>query len=268
MKKQLTAPVFVAALAAGIVLLLIAGLYTGQRAYAASPWVVQVMPSNSAGGSQAGLHFNDGGRAARDFAHGNSAWIRGWLLSPGSHSYTFRFQYWAEGSCRTRARLQRLDGGVWYDDYNVTVDILHLNDLPSGSQYTQEVDTSGEWFYKTVGTASTCGTPGAHSHLAAVLSYYITYSNGVSSDTCWANGMECYNVFYPNPRKHFNNNYAPFAECPGYWDGSTYASSGSPDYKRSGGTGTSPDYSPYACQSWSAMSWGSDSSVYNGSGGY
>ena len=48
MKKQLTAPVFVAALAAGIVLLLIAGLYTGQRAYAASPWVVQVMPSNSA----------------------------------------------------------------------------------------------------------------------------------------------------------------------------------------------------------------------------
>ncbi len=257
-----------AALAAAIIVLGTAGFMVARPVHAASPWIVQIMPSNAAGGSQAGLHFNDGGRAARDFAHSNSAWIRGWLLTPGSHNYIYRFQYWNEGSCRMRARLQVYQGGVWENNYDVTVDILHLTDMPAGSQLTQEVDTAGEWFYKTVGTASTCGTSGAHSHLAAFLSYYMTYSNGGSNDTCWANGMECYNVFYPNPRKHHNNSYPPYAECPGYWDGVSYATTGSPDYMRSGGVGTSPNYTPYACQTWSAMSWGSDSSVFNGSGGY
>ena len=82
----------IAALAAGVIALGLAGFMVARPAHAASPWILQIMPSNAAGGSQAGLHFNDAGRAARDFAHTNSAWIRGWLYTQGSHNYVYRLQ--------------------------------------------------------------------------------------------------------------------------------------------------------------------------------
>lgn len=72
-----------AALTAATIVLGTAGFMVARPVHAASPWIVQIMPSNAAGGSQAGLHFNDGGRAARDFAHSNSAWIDAVLSRQG-----------------------------------------------------------------------------------------------------------------------------------------------------------------------------------------
>lgn len=64
-------------------------LSAGRDAHALAPWMLDTMPSNSAGGSQAGLHFDDGTLAARDFTPGSgTAWLRGMLYSKGDFSRT------------------------------------------------------------------------------------------------------------------------------------------------------------------------------------
>jgi len=184
-----------------------ATLSTGKDAHALAPWMLDTMPSNSAGGNQAGLHFDDGTLAARDFTSGDgTAWLRGMLYSKGDFSqYYFRYMYWDNGNCRTRARLQiSLNGSTWYDDYDLDVNILHLTNRPASTMYTQTLSNAGHWYYKTAGTASTCGTNNAHSHLAMQLSSYVVPNFAVSSslDTCWANSTECLVMPALNPKKH------------------------------------------------------------------
>lgn len=183
------------------------------------------------------------------------------LLQRRFLAYYFRYMYWENGNCRTRARLQvSLNGSTWYDDYDLDVNILHLTGRPASTMYTQTLANAGDWYYKTAGTASTCGTGFAHSHLAMQLSSYVVPNFGVSSsvDTCWANGTECLVMPALNPKKHTG-------ACPPQytWLGA-YASTGSPDYKRSGTV-----VQPYECQTWSeGVAWGSDTPVFRGSKAY
>jgi hypothetical protein len=235
-------------------------LSTNRDAHALVPWMLDTMPSNSAGGNQAGLHFDDGTLAARDFTTGDgTAWLRGMLYTKGNFSqYYFRYMYWDNGNCRTRARLQvSLNGSTWYDDYDLDVNVLHLINRPTSTLYTQTLWNAGDWYYKTIGTPSTCNTGNAHSHLAMQKSSYVAPNFAVSSavDTCWANGTECVIMPALNPKKH-NSSSCPPSTWTGY-----FASTGSPDYKRSGTV-----IQPYECQTWSeGVAWGADSPVFRGS---
>lgn len=229
------------------------------RARAVGATTVQIMPSSAAGGTNYGIHYDDGALTARDFSHSNSAWLRGMLYANGLN-VPIRYMYWDAGNCRVRGRLQKYVFGVWSDDYHYDVDILHLNNPPAYTSYTQTVYFAGDWFYKEVGTASTCGTPRAHSHLGMIVSTYVSRAYGGSDDTCWANNQECMTM-PALPRKH-----APRAStgpgCPGPWM-SQYAVAGYPDYKKSGRT-DGPNHDPYACEDWSGFSWGSDTPVFTG----
>lgn len=108
-------------LAVIVLMLVVVGtndLLRARDTYALPDWLVQVMPSNASGGTHYRLHFDDGSRGARDFSHSNSAYLRDYYYSKGSYNYNFRFQYWNEGDCRVRGRLQQLSGGVWLDYYD------------------------------------------------------------------------------------------------------------------------------------------------------
>lgn len=155
-----------------------------------------VMPSAYVGGgnvTHGGLHFDDGSRAAYDFSHSDSAWLRGTVTTTLNN--VKRYQYWNEGSCLMRARLQLYDPWTaqWYDDYSADVHILHLNSMPAGTSYSQNFQLAYYWFYKVLGTASTCGAYAAHSHLAMTLSSMVSKTSK-SNDTCWAkwNGVQRY----------------------------------------------------------------------------
>lgn len=222
--------------------------------------VVQIMPSSATGGTDSGLHFDDGVLAARDFGHTGDAYIRGMLYANGLN-INIRYMYFDAGDCRMRARLQKYVFGVWSDDYNYDVDILHLTGKPGSTLYTWTVFNPGDWFYSVVGQASTCGTSVTHSHLGMTLGAYVAWTYAGTDDTCWANNTECL-VMPTTPRRH-----SPRAQtgvsCPGSWLGE-YATSGSPDYKRSGRVdqGGVGHHDPYECENWSGFSWGSDSVVF------
>lgn len=246
------------------VLLVVAGL-CGLRlrsgVNAAGVMTVHVMPSNAGGGTQFGMHYDDLPLSARDFSHSNSAWLRGKLVTNPTPAVSVRYMYWDNGNCRVRGRLQKLVSGTWVDDYSFDVDILHLTDRPPMTSYTQTVTYAQDWFYKAVGTASTCNTGAAHSHLGMTASSYVYWVWGGSLDTCWANSTTLCLPMPASPRRH-----APRAitglDCKGAWLGQ-YATTGSPDYKRSGAVGP-PNYDPYQCQDWSGVSWGQDSAVFVG----
>ena len=188
-----------------------------------------------------GLHFDDGSIAAYDYSGGTGeGWLRGTVVD--AMPYVSRYLYWDQASCnlsgRVRARLQFYDPytGMWYDTYDKDVDILHLTNRPSGSQVTQAFANLGDWFYKVVGTESTCGTAQAHSHLGMTLSS--TVANTVkANDTCWANGTECNVMGGISVKKHSGSSCPPYS-----WSGQ-YA------INRSGTV-----VQPYLCQTWSNQS--------------
>nr|MBA2706249.1 hypothetical protein [Gemmatimonadaceae bacterium] len=205
---------------------------------------IYVLPSAFAAGGNVtdfGVHFDDSPRAAYDYGHSDDAWLHGVLVD--SMPLTTRYMYWAEGSCRVRARMQIYDpwAGQWFDDYDRDIDILHLTNRSGATNYTQNVVNNGEYFYKVVGTASTCGTSDAHSHLAMVLSSAVVKTTK-SDDTCWAKGSECSVMGGILVKQHANNATWPYGICPGRWAGQ-YATN------KSGGV-----LDPYQCQSWSARS--------------
>lgn len=214
-----------------------------------------VMPSAYVGGgnvTHGGLHFDDGSRAAYDFSHSDDAWLRGTVTTTLNN--VKRYQYWNEGSCRMRARLQLYDPWTaqWYDDYSADVDILHLNSMPSGTNYSQNFQLTYDWFYKVLGTASTCGTYAAHSHLAMTLSSIVSKTSK-SNDTCWANGTECNVMGGASVRVHANNLPPPDGDgalCKGRWAGG-YATN------LSGGV-----LDPYQCQEWSYTTMSDQAAVF------
>lgn len=215
-----------------------------------------VMPSRWVGGgnvSDAGIHFDDGPFAAYDYGGAADAWLRGMVTQ--SLTSTRIYTYWAEGDCRVRARLRVWDPwtSTWYWDYTADVDVLHLTNRPSSTSDSQTFVSAGNWFNKIVGTASTCGTDEAHSHLATTLSSYVvkTYK---ADDTCWGTSTQCAVMNNQSVRTHANNTYYPYDQCPGDWSGS-YATN------RSGGASGSPPY-PYACQEWSYKNRSDQNAVY------
>lgn len=212
---------------------------------------VSIMSSKTGTMTHAGLHFDDGTLGAYDYGGSYTAYLRGML--PEYNTYIVRYQYWDEGICRVRGRMQRWVNSAWYTDYDHDVDIFHLNSRPAYVSYTQQVQANGAWFYASVGTASECASPGeAHSHLGVTFSSYMsnTYK---SSDTCWANNSECNIMGGRTVAKHGNNPPPPYGDgglCPGQQNGTAT--------NLSGGV-----IDPYACQEWSYVNWNQDSAVFD-----
>jgi hypothetical protein len=215
------------------------------RASATIPGEVWLMPSAYASGGNVtdfGVHYDDSaGGAAYDYspAGDNNAWLRGELIG---NSNTFRYMYWNQSACRVRARMQVWDTGTssWLNIYDYDVDILHLDHMPTSTQYTQTFAANGDWFYKVVGlVGDACGTDRAHSHLEVTPSSVVTISSK-SNNTCWEDGSYC---AIGTVRKDAGTTCPP----------STYSGT---DAHKSGPVTT------YRCEEWSSQSFSDGTSAF------
>jgi len=198
---------------------------------------IEMMPSryNSGGNvTDYGVHYDDNpGGAAYDYSgsSGTDAWLRGEAVQ--NLSNTTRYMYWNESSCRVRGRLEKYVSGSWTDYYDWDVDILHLSNMPTSTQYTQTISTSGDWFDEIVGKDAACGTSQYHSHLEMTPSSVLSIAFKLAN-TCWSNGSDC-NI--GNVKQD---------------DGTTTCPPGAPN---NNSVATSGNITRYICETWSAKSY-------------
>lgn len=206
------------------------------------------MPAISTGGgslAEYGLHYDEAGnpeKGAYDYSAttGTDAWLRG--TAADNQLFSARYMYWQEGNCRVRARLQRFINGAWQDYCDWDAHVLHLNNMPTQTSYTQTVTWAGDWLYKVVGKVAHCATTQDHVHLSASIgaSFAVVPK---SNDTCWSDSSQC---SIGRVRKHDptpTNN-----PCP---PGRTIAVPTRTPVTKSG------NVTQYICETWS-LSWRTD----------
>src|SRR5690606_40734768 len=107
--------------------------------------------------------------AGYDFSYGSlhDIWLRGQAIQTLGHSV--RYEYWSEGACRVRARLQENILGQWVDEYSFDIDYLHVKNPPPYVGFTQIVNQNSDWFDVVVGQMDYCmDQQGLNSHMEMI----------------------------------------------------------------------------------------------------